>query len=486
MHRYPMLYQLNTRVRLGELSRELGRAATLDDLPDEDLRRLGELGFDWLWLLGVWRTGEAGRAVSRSHREWRQDFARTLPDLAEEDICGSCFAITGYEVAAGLGGNDALERLRSRLHEHGLRLMLDFVPNHVALDHPFVEAHPEFLIRGTEEDLAREPQNYVRRDGVIYAHGRDPYFDGWPDTLQLNFAEPALQEAMLADLSTIATQCDGVRCDMAMLILPDVFASTWGVRPEPFWPGAIEAVHATNSEFMFMAEVYWDLERKLQQQGFDYTYDKRLYDRLRNLDAGLVGEHLFADLAFQDRLVRFLENHDEPRAATTFPPRVHPAAAVVTYLVPGLRFFHQGQLKGRRQRISPHLCRGPSEAVDVHLREFYTKLLSCLSHPALRDGDWQLLDSSQAVDGNDTSDGFIAFSWEGSDGSLLLVAVNYSSQASQCRIALPFERLCGTMHRLTDLLGDAVYDRDGDELIDPGLYLDLPPWGYHAFEITGP
>ena len=86
---------------------------------------------------------------------------------------------------------------------------------------------------------------------------------------------------MARELERIATMCDGVRCDMAMLILPDVFERTWGRRPEPFWPRTIERVRKAAPSFLFMAEVYWDLEWELQQQGFNYTYDKRLYDRLR-------------------------------------------------------------------------------------------------------------------------------------------------------------------------------------------------------------
>jgi hypothetical protein len=157
---------------------------------------------------------------------------------------------------------------------------------------------------------------------------------------------------------------------MAMLVLPDVFERTWGIAAEPFWPEAIPRVRAQHPGSCFMAEVYWDLEWTLQQQGFDYTYDKRLYDRLRHEGARAVREHLQAGLDFQDRLARFLENHDEPRAAATFPPARHEAAAVVTYLAPGLRFVHQGQMEGRRVRVPVHLGRGPVEPVDAGPRDF--------------------------------------------------------------------------------------------------------------------
>ena len=135
---------------------------------------------------------------------------------------------------------------------------------------------------------------------------------------------------------------------MAMLVLPDVFQRTWGISTEPFWARATSAVRAQVPDFVFMAEVYWDLEWALQHAGFDFTYDKRLYDRLEHGPARAVREHLYAGLDFQDHLARFLENHDEPRAAATFPPGKHQAAAVITFLAPGLRFFHQGQREGKR------------------------------------------------------------------------------------------------------------------------------------------
>lgn len=485
--RYPLLYQLNTRVRLTELSARLRRPATLDDLPDADLARLADLGFDWLWLLGVWQTGAAGRRVSREVPEWQEEFRRTLPDLEESDICGSCFAITDYRVHADMGGNTALERLRTRIARHGLRLMLDFVPNHVAPDHAWTHQHPEFFIHGSDDDLAREPQNYCRvassGNSVTLAYGRDPYFAGWPDTLQLDYTNPELQAAMLGNLLKVARLCDGVRCDMAMLIEPEVFERTWGRRPEPFWPHAIAQVHKHFPGFLFMAEVYWDMEWTLQQQGFDYAYDKRLYDRLRDQSAGPLREHLGAGLDFQDKLARFLENHDEPRAASVFAPGVHEAAAVLSFLAPGLRFFHQGQLEGRQTHISPHLCRGPAEPVNPTLQAFYARLLKCLKYPALRDGDWQLLECAAAGEGNGSWQGFIASMWQGQDDALLLVLVNYAPRQGQCYVRIPCQRLRGGKYRLSDLLSPASYDSEGERLLAPGLYLDMASWECRVLEL---
>lgn len=478
--RYPSLYQINTRVWLTELSRNLDRRATLDDVPDTELDRLAQLGFDWVWLLSVWQTGPAAQRVSRSNPQWRTEFHETLPDLCDDDIPGSGFAITGYTVHPGLGGDAALARLRERLRKRGLKLMLDFVPNHMGPDHPWVEEHPEYFVPGTELDLARAPQNYtwVRRQGgdLLLAYGRDPYFPGWPDTLQLNYANPATQEAMIGELLKIAGQCDGVRCDMAMLVLPDVFERTWGKRAPLFWPNATRRVRERVPGFTFMAEVYWDLEWTLQQQGFDYTYDKRLYDRLRDRHARPVREHFHAGLHYQDKLARFLENHDEPRAAATFPPSVHEAAAAITFLSPGLRFFHEGQLVGRTKRISPHLCRRPDEPVNVDLAKFYDRLLAIQRQSVVREGRWQLLERMPAWDGNWTWDCFVAFGWEGSFRQRLLVAVNFAPNQSQCYVRMPWPDLDGSRWQLQDQLGDAVYDRDGNALQSRGLYLDMSPW----------
>jgi len=484
--RYPSLFQINTRVWLTDLARRLGRQVTLNDIPDEELDRLADLGFDWIWLLSVWQTGAEGRRVSRSNPDWLAEFHETLPDLQEDDIAGSGFAIAGYTVDPILGGDAALARLRTRLQKRGRRLMLDFVPNHMAPDHPWVEKHPEYFIAGTEADLEREPQNYTRLGHAggqrILAYGRDPYFSGWPDTLQLDYSNPATQQAMRDELLRIAGQCDGVRCDMAMLVLPDIFERTWARRSEPFWSRVIPVVRKQVPGFCFMAEVYWDREWTMQQEGFDYAYDKRLYDRLREGHARPVREHLHAESDYQDKLARFLENHDEPRAAATFTPEVHEAAAVITFLSPGLRFFHQGQFEGRRKRISPHLARGPEEPRDEGVQRFYERLLSVLRSATVRDGQWQLLECLPAWDGNSTHDGFLAFSWEGADAARLLVTVNYAPNQGQCYVRLPYGDLNGRSIRLDDPMSDAHYDRAGSD-VSSGLYVDLPPWGYHVFEV---
>jgi hypothetical protein len=476
MPRHPALLQINTRIWISERGAALGRPATLDDVPDAELERIAQSGFDWVWLLGVWQTGEAGRQISLRQPEWQPEYRELLGEFSDADVAGSPFAVHDYVVSDELGGPGALARMRERLAARGLKLMLDFVPNHTAPDHPWTREHPEF---------------YIHEDGGRLAHGRDPYFPPWPDTLQLNYRHQGLRRAMLDVLHSIAAQCDGVRCDMGMLVLPEVIARTWGERSrpadgsapvdEPFWPWAIQDVRRLRPGFTFMAEAYWGLEWTLQQQGFDYTYDKTLYDRLHGQDAGAVRAHLRADPAYQQHSARFLENHDEPRAAAAFGRRMHQAAAVIALLAPGLRFVHEGQATGRQIRTSNHLCRRAVEPVDRELETFYGRLMSCMSRDEMRDGDWQLLEPRPAWDGNGTCGQIIAYAWE-MDGRRTLVAVNYGPQQAQCYLPLPHAGAGGI--ELRDLMNPAVsYTRRGEEVAGDGLYLDVPPWRYHVFAV---
>jgi hypothetical protein len=496
--RFPVLYQLNTRILVTETATARGRAATLDDLPDSLFDGAAARGMAWIWMLGVWQTGAAGMRESRDPAR-RADLAAALPDLREADIVGSPFAIVGYDVHRDFGGDAALARLRDRLRGRALNLLVDFVPNHVALDHPWASSHPEYLIEGSEDDLRREPKNYVAletsRGRRIFAHGRDPNYPGWSDTLQLNYRHGGLRESMIAELGRVAQRADGVRCDMAMLLEPAVFARTWGERARPrdgtppvdtpFWPEAIARIKKRHPQFLFVAEAYWDLEWALQQEGFDFTYDKRLYDRLVNDPARPVREHLSADPAFRDRCLHFLENHDEPRAAAAFPPGRHRAAAVIAFLAPGLRFFYEGQLDGRKAPASIHLARRVAEKPDEGLRSFYGRLLECLQRPEAHDGTWRLCACRAAWSGNATGDNFVAMSWQGTQGTdgRLLAIVNFGPTQGQCYAELGLEGLGDGVLTLTDLLGEERYERDGRTLRREGLYVDLPAWGYNVFDV---
>jgi hypothetical protein len=270
---------------------------------------------------------------------------------------------------------------------------------------------------------------------------------------------------------------------MAMLILPEVFEKTWGRRAQNFWPQVIKTVKKNVPDFCFMAEVYWDMEWELLQLGFDYAYDKRLYDRLHAGYAKPVREHFFAGVNYQKKLARFLENHDEQRAAIEFELKKHEAAALITYLSPGMRFFHRGQLEGRTKRISPHLVRGPIETVNRKLEVFYSKLLDLLTWPVLKTGNWQLLNIKPAWEGNETWDAYVAFGWTGLKGEIVLIVVNFSANSSQCLLNIPYKEISQNSILLLDLMTQENYIRKGNEMVDRGLYIDLQAYGYHVFKV---
>jgi len=395
---------------------------------------------------------------------------------------GSPYCVRRYVVDERLGGPNGLAEARRALAARGLRLVLDFVPNHVAPDHPAAREHPEHFVLGNEEDLRRDPASFLEVGGRVIARGRDPFFPAWPDVLQLNAFATGLRKQAASILIDMAAACDAVRCDVAMLVMNDVFARTWGERvgPSPatdYWPSVIDGVKRRHPDFRFIAEAYWDLEWALQQQGFDHCYDKRLYDRLAKEGPDSVRLHLTADLAYQARLVRFVENHDEPRAAATFAPEKARAVAVTFATLPGARLFHDGQLAGRRVRVPVFLARRPAEPTDRDLEAFYRKLLGAIGAPALREGTWRLLEPTGWSD-NPTSRNLVAWAWERGTERRVVV-VNLSEERAQARIPLPWSHLAGQQLRLVDAFTGESYDRDGAEMTSPGLFVDLPAWGFH-------
>lgn len=485
--RFPTLYEINTWVWLSELSSKHGKTVHLGSVPPAEWDALADLGFDAVWFMGVWERSPAGISISNQNRQNLDDFRRALPDFRLEDNVGSPYCVRRYVVDPHLGGPEALMSARRELAKRSVKLLLDFVPNHVAPDNPWVSDHPEYFVRGTADDLKNDPASFLDVSGNIYACGRDPYFPAWQDVLQLNAFDPGLRRAALETLSSIAAQCDGVRCDMAMLFLNSVFERTWGSRvgqrpPTDYWREVIPSVRLSHPDFLFIAEAYWDLEWELQQQGFDFCYDKRLYDRLEHDNAESIRLHLTADLSFQGKLLRFLENHDEPRAASAFSPEKEQAAAVVTSTLPGARLFHEGQFEGRKVRLPVFLRRRPEEPVVSCLQAFYQKLLRAIARPVFRDGEWSLCERAGWPD-NASFQNLLAWSWR-KDPERILVAVNLSDHPVQAQVFVGWPDLSDGRWLLTDAFSGEQFMREGKDLLRSGLYVGLGPWGFHSFHCT--
>jgi len=486
MVEHPFIYEINTWVWLEELRARLGTRVGLDGVPAKEWDQVAALGFDAVWLMGVWERSPAGIAIALQNPSLLESFGRALPDYTPDDVVGSPYCVRDYTVAKGLGGSEGLASAREALEQRGLRLILDFVPNHVAPDHAWTSAHPEYFVDGSEEDIERDPASFVKVGERVLANGRDPYFPAWPDVVQLNAFSADLRGAVIDTLGQLAEQCDGIRCDMAMLMMNDVFERTWGGRAgerpaEDYWPTVIQAVKRHCADFVFMAEAYWNLEYALQQQGFDYCYDKRLYDRLVHEGAESVRGHLTAGRGYQKRLVRFIENHDEPRAAATFSPGKAHAAAVATLGQTGARLVHEGQLDGRRVQLPVFLARRPNEEPDAELRAFYERLLGGLRDSVFRTGEWQLGERS-GWEGNATWENLVVWGWRDADERKLLV-VNLGDAPAAGHVWLTWDDLRGRSWRLADALSDAVYERSGDDLRD-GLYVALDPWASNLFDLT--
>ena len=397
------------------------------------------------------------------------------------DNVGSAYCVHRYLVDKMLGGPEGLAIAREQLAQRNLRLILDFVPNHVARDHPWTREHPEYFVQGTPEDLLRRPEAFFDVDGTVIANGRDPNYPPWPDVAQLNSFHPGLRQDIVQTLNSIANQCDAIRCDMAMLLLNDIFESTWGVNAgvrlqEEYWREVISRIRAEHPTFLFIAEAYWDEEWELQQLGFDYCYDKTLYDRLMKGNAESILLHLTAGINYQDKLLRFIENHDETRAAAIFSPQKERAAALTVMTIPGAKLLYEGQLEGRKVRSSVFLARRPAELDDRDLKEFYRKLLSAVKESGHCTGDWQLCGRYGWPD-NNTYLNLVAWCWrQGKAG--YLVVINLSDVQSQGWIKLPWSDLIGDEWQLTDVLSDKVFIRRRDEMISSGLFVDLPGWGF--------
>jgi Alpha amylase, catalytic domain len=480
--RYPTIYEINTWVWLGELSTKTGNPVTLGSVPESEWDALAGHGFDAIWFMGVWERSPAGIAIASRNKNLLDDFKRALPDFRPQDNVGSPYSVRSYVVDQHLGGSEGLAAARQELANRDMGLILDFVPNHVAPDHPWVTAHPEYFVQGSLDDANKDPASFIRIGDRVLACGRDPYFPAWQDVLQLNAFQPGLRRAMFETVSSIAAQCDGIRCDMAMLVTNAIFERTWGDRAgkrpaTDYWPDLIASVKKAYPEFTFIAEAYWNLEWELQQQGFDFCYDKRFYDRLEHENAASVRLHLCADLDYQAKLLRFIENHDEPRAAAIFSPAKERAVALIMATLPGARLFHEGQFEGRKIRVPVFLGRRAEEPPNQPLQVFYNWLLDAIDSPVFRDGQWALCNCAGWPD-NSSYQHLVGWTWVREKDRYLIV-VNLSDNAAQARVQLPWEELKGKTWRLVDALSGESFDRNGDEMRDPGLYVDLKPWNYH-------
>lgn len=484
--RHPLIFEINTWTWLYQLSLKYRKKINLSNIPAVEYDDLAHRGYDAVWLMGVWERSPFGKAIARQHAGIMEDVFSALPDFNEDDFSGSPFCVRNYKADKYFGGPEGLATARKELAQRGIKLILDFVPNHVAPDHPWTKSHPDYFIRGSEKEYAENPDAFIPVGKEYFVRARDPFYPPWPDVIQLNIFNSGLRRAMTRLIKDIASQCDGIRCDMAMLLMNDIFAETWkekaGAKPaKEFWEQAVKATRKSYPEFLFIAEVYWEKEWDLMQMGFDYCYDKRLYDRLMESNTDGVRQHLSADPDFQKKLLRFIENHDEARIAGTFPLNRQIALAIASLTLPGARLIHQGQTEGRKIKVPVFIDRLPLENLSGVITDFYNKLLAMLMTDAIRNGKWGLCEASGWPE-NQTFLNLLAWEWHGKNETLLII-INLSDQPAQglVKAGFPFRR--GKTYQLFDVISGVLYERDGDEMVGTGLFAGLPAWGTHTFLI---
>jgi hypothetical protein len=484
----PHLYEIDTWLWLEQLSGTVGRNVTLGSVPGSEWDRIAAWGFDLVYLMGIWRRSPVGRRIARQQPDLLRLYDEALPGWTLADVIGSPFAITAYEPDPRVGTWENLAAVRAELRQRGMGLVVDFIPNHTAPDHPWIREHPEYYIQGTVADLRRDPGAFHVFDDEhgatrLIAQGRDPYFLPWHDTAQLNYFCPELRAEMIGVLRTIADHADGVRCDMAMLVLNDVFQRTWGTLLDAqkpvateFWTDAIASV----PRLIWIAEVYWGLETRLQELGFDFTYDKQFHDRLPQVTAGDIRGHLRGDVAAQQRMVRFLENHDEPRAAVAFPCEKLFAASAAQALLPGMRFYYDGQFEGKRIRPPLQLARVSPEPPNPQIEQFYRRVMKLAGEDVFHRGAWQPLHVAPERADDASSQNLVAWQWKLGD-DLRIVVVNLGAGVSQGRVICR-DAGAGDL-TLRDDLNAVNYARNGAQMADPGLYVRLQGYGTHAFSM---
>jgi len=490
MIKNPSIYEINTRVFIKRFE---NYSNSLNDIPTEYWLNLKNLGIDYIWLMGIWKTNP--ETISRYCFEegLMSNYDRALRDWKKKDVIGSPYAIDDYIINPLFGTEEMLIEFKNKLNSLGLKLILDFIPNHFSCMSHLINKHPELFLETIEEHYQRDPHTYFHPEiapDKIYAHGRDPFFPSWQDTIQVNYFNPLAQELMIEKLRQVSKLCDGVRCDMAMLALNNIFENTWGgtinimgyQKPEnEFWEVAINKIKVENKNFIFIAEAYWNLEWKLQKLGFDFTYDKKLTDRLRDSQPTEIAEHLKAEIEYQNKSLRFIENHDEERAIKSFGVDKSKAAAVIMSSILGLRFFHDGQFEGKKIKLPVQLGREPSEKNDVDLMEFYNNLLKITKEDVFKYGNWELIETTPAWENDNIMSfkSFLAFKIELNDERRLIV-VNYDARKNSCRIKLDLNIEPNEII-LVDLWDSKEYIRTKEEIENNGLFVELEGYKTHIF-----
>lgn len=489
LYNNPRILEINTRVWLRKRNFQ-----SINNIPKSQIEEWADLGFDYIWFMGIWKINKDIVPKYCFEPGLVSAYNEALKDWRKEDVIGSPYAISEYSVNPDIGTEEDLLKLKNRLNSSGIKLIVDFVSNHFSIGTELFKTNKELFVPADEYLFKTDPHTFFQSpycEGEYYAHGRDPLFLAWQDTVQINYFNPASRTFMIEVLKKISSIADGVRCDMAMLTLNNVFNNTWigplrkygYKKPEKeFWDEAISQIKKIRKDFVFIAEAYWNLEWQLQQLGFDFTYDKTLLDRLSSNDIRGVKEHLNADFDYQKKSVRFIENHDEPRCASRFGKDKSMAAATVISTIKGMIFYHDGQFEGKKIKLPVQLRREQFEKTDERIQNYYYKLLRITKADIFRLGEWNQLETIQVNETDFSFEKIFAWQWIYENESRL-IAINYSGSTSRCRVkfTLPENRM---LINLFDEINSVSYERSVEEIKEQGLFIELKAFSSHIFSFS--
>lgn len=502
---------VNTRVFLDELSEKYNKPITIGTIPESEWQELFK-DHTSFWFMGIYKESQAGQDFCQKNpyciRDVEYEIERQVNP--EKDIGASSFSIPEYTINLKIapGGWSEWDKMVDYLHQHNKKVFTDFVPNHVALDHSWATEHPDYFIQGTEEQFQKTPSlyyNVVDKDNNLHhiAHGKDPNYPQWDDTLQLNYANPDLQAAMIEVLigneNGLINHCDGLRCDMAMLLNSDTFIRTWGdkyfgghlpgseisyIKNNEFWPKVIAEVKARvrelgRDDFTFIAEAYWDIDKL--GKNFDGIYYKELYDSLQvqNNDGNSISINHdnireLLSLATKDRdgnnlnfkWNTFIENHDEQRAVKKFGEKASKAAAVISAFGPFTFLMNQNQEKGYRYRIPAQFRHHLSETTNLSIKNFYDQILKLRNSRLCQKGEWSVVWPNPKMDSR-----IITVKYTLEDQTLY-ITTNYCDQTSYGNLTQINHYDNAKVASLTDNKVIENFDQDRSN----GLFIKLNPW----------
>ena len=394
-----VLIAKNSYVWLEQLSRKYGRwIKTLDQIPDEELDMLALRGFTGLWLIGLWERSRASQKIKQR--------------MGDSDAVASAYSLHSYDIAEDLGGWSALENLRTRAWQRGVRLSADMVPNHMGIDSKWVIEHPDWFLSlpyppypsytfnsenlsdDSRVEIILEDHYYNHSDAAVVFqrydrhtsdtryiyHGNDGTAFPWNDTAQLDFAKAEVREAVIQTILHVARNFPVIRFDAAMTLAKKHVQRLWfpepgaggaipsraehgmtraefdAAIPQEFWREVVDRVAAEVPDTLLLAEAFWLLEGYfVRTLGMHRVYNSAFMHMLRDEDNEkyrmAIKNTLEFDPQILKRYVNFMNNPDEKTAIEQYGNGdKYFGVATVLATLPGLPMFGHGQVEGFREK----------------------------------------------------------------------------------------------------------------------------------------